>query len=121
MQNRLLSSLLPEELEHLHPHLELVSLSHAQQIIVPEVTIREIYFPLNCLLSLVTLLEDGSTVESGIIGLEGMAGVPVLLDARETAMPTYTQSDAGVSGDDAVGQAARGLCGGRSVTGEEPD
>jgi DNA-binding transcriptional ArsR family regulator len=49
------------------------------------------YFPLTCLLSLVTQMEDGSSAESGSIGREGMSGVPVLLDARQTPMPTFTQ------------------------------
>lgn len=71
--------------------MERVSLSHGQHVIVPEEPIRDIYFPLNCLLSLVTILEDGSTVESGTIGREGMSGIPVLLDAATTTMPTFTQ------------------------------
>jgi CRP-like cAMP-binding protein len=91
MENRLLDCLPEEELSCLSPHLERVSLSHGQHIIVPEEPIRDFYFPLNCLLSLVTILEDGATVESGTIGREGMSGVPVLLDARTTTMPTFTQ------------------------------
>ncbi|HEX8422797.1 MAG TPA: Crp/Fnr family transcriptional regulator, partial [Pyrinomonadaceae bacterium] len=42
-------------------------------------------------LSLVTSMEDGASVESGIIGREGMSGIPVLLDAKQTPMPTFTQ------------------------------
>ncbi|HEX8177582.1 MAG TPA: Crp/Fnr family transcriptional regulator [Pyrinomonadaceae bacterium] len=91
MENRLLACLPEEELARLSPHLERVTLSHGQHVIVPDEPIRDIYFPLNCLLSLVTILEDGSTVESGTIGREGMSGVPVLLDAGTTTMPTFTQ------------------------------
>ena len=91
MENRLLASLPEEELGRLSPYFESVSLSHGQHVIVPDEQIRDIYFPLNCLLSLVTLLEDGSTVESGTIGREGMSGVPVLLDAGSTTMPTFVQ------------------------------
>jgi CRP-like cAMP-binding protein len=91
LENRLLACLPEEELAHLAPLLEHVKLEHGQQVIVPDEPIRDFYFPLNCLLSLVTLLEDGSTVESGIIGREGMSGVPVLLDAASTIMPTFVQ------------------------------
>jgi CRP-like cAMP-binding protein len=91
MENRLLACLPVEEFARLSPHFERVSLSHGQHVIVPDEPIRDIYFPLNCLLSLVTILEDGSSVESGIIGREGMSGVPVLLDARTTTMPTFAQ------------------------------
>jgi CRP-like cAMP-binding protein len=89
--NRLLDVLPAEELEHLRPHFERVSLHHGEHAIVPDEPIRHVYFPLNCLLSLVTQMEDGSSAESGSIGREGMSGVPVLLDARQTPMPTFTQ------------------------------
>jgi CRP-like cAMP-binding protein len=90
-RNRLLASLPSEELTALQPYMEQVSLSHGQSIISPYELIPFIYFPLNSLLSLVTVMEDGSTVESGAIGREGMAGLPVLLDAETTPMQTLTQ------------------------------
>jgi CRP-like cAMP-binding protein len=91
MENRLLASLPQTELDELRPHFEQVSLSHGQHVIVPEEPIRDVYFPLNCLLSLVTTMSDGASVESGSIGREGMSGVPVLLDAKQTPMPTFVQ------------------------------
>ncbi len=91
MQNRLLAGLTSEELKRLHPHLEEVSLSHGQALILPDEPIEFVYFPLNSLLSLVTLMEDGSTVEASSIGREGMAGLPILLDAGTTPMRTLTQ------------------------------
>ena len=90
-QNRLLASLPSEELKALLPHLEQVSLSRRQTIILPDEPIPFIYFPINSLLSLVTVMEDGSTVEAGAIGREGMAGLPILLDAGTTPMQTLTQ------------------------------
>lgn len=89
--NRLLASLPSEELTALQPHLEQVSLSLGQPIIFPDEPIPFVYFPLNALLSLVTVMEDGSTVEAGAIGREGMAGLPILLDAGTTPMQTLTQ------------------------------
>jgi CRP-like cAMP-binding protein len=89
--NRLLASLPSEEWKALLPHMEQVSLSHGQSIILPDEPIPFIYFPLNSLLSMVTVMEDGSTVEAGAIGREGMGGLPVLLDAGTTPMQTLTQ------------------------------
>ncbi|MEW6495917.1 MAG: Crp/Fnr family transcriptional regulator [Cyanobacteriota bacterium] len=91
LPNRLLASLPSEELTALQPHMEQVSLSHGQSIILPYEPIPFVYFPVNSLLSLVTVMEDGSTVEAGCIGREGMAGLPVLLDAGTTPMRTLTQ------------------------------
>ena len=90
-RNRLLACLPGSELEALLPHFEPVSLAHGDHVIVPGVPIQHIYFPLNALLSMVTTMEDGSAVESGVIGREGMSGIPVLLNAEQTTMPTFTQ------------------------------
>jgi CRP-like cAMP-binding protein len=91
MENRILAALPGEEFERLRPHMERVRLARGQSVIVPEKPIRDFYFPLNCLLSLVTTMVDGASVESGTIGREGTSGVPVLLDARQTTMPTFVQ------------------------------
>jgi len=90
-QNRLLASLPREELELLSPYLEQVWLSHGQMIILPDEPIEFVYFPLNCLLSLVVVMEDGATVESGSVGREGMAGLPIVLDVATTPMQTLAQ------------------------------
>ena len=89
--NRLLARLPQEELELLRPHTEQVELPRDQSIIEPHVPIKDVYFPLTSLLSMVTVMEDGSSVESGSVGREGMSGVPVLLDAGETSMLTVVQ------------------------------
>ena len=91
MENLLLSNLPAAELERLRPHFEQVSLEHGQHAIVPDEPIRHCYFPTGCLLSLVTTMEDGSSVESGTVGREGMSGIPILLEAGTTLMPTFCQ------------------------------
>lgn len=89
--NRLLAKAAPDEFELLRPHLEVVALSHGQPLIVPNEPIRFMYFPINALASLVTILEDGATVEAGSVGREGMVGVPILLNAETTPMQTLVQ------------------------------
>jgi CRP-like cAMP-binding protein len=91
MENLLLARLSERDLETLRPHFERLSLTHGQHVIIPDEPVRDVYFPINCLLSLVTVMEDGSSVESGSIGREGMSGIPVLLDAQQTPMPTFVQ------------------------------
>jgi len=90
-ENRLLALLPTGELENLRRHAEVLALRHGHHAIVPDEPILHVYFPLNCLLSMVTTMEDGSTVESGSIGREGMSGIPVLLNAGQTTMPTFVQ------------------------------
>lgn len=91
MENLLLSRLPEDERERLRPHLERVTLKHGDHVIVPDEPIRHVYFPAGCLLSLVTTMQDGSAVESGAIGREGMSGIPIILDAESTPMPTFAQ------------------------------
>jgi CRP-like cAMP-binding protein len=95
LQNRLLAKLPEGERETLRPHFEAMWLEIAYPLITPGQPILHAYFPVNCLASLVVMLEDGSTVESGSIGREGMSGVPVLLGADTTPMQTLIQ----VAGD----------------------
>ena len=91
MDNLLLANLPGEALEALRPHFERVSLRHGQHAIVPDEPIRHFYFPVSCLLSMVTTMRDGASVECNTVGREGTSGIPVLLDAGTTTMPTFCQ------------------------------
>jgi CRP-like cAMP-binding protein len=87
--NRLLDLIPQEERDALQ--LERMTITHAYPLIVPSEPIRYVYFPINALGSLVTVLEDGSSVEAGSVGREGMVGVPVILGADSTPMQTLVQ------------------------------
>jgi CRP-like cAMP-binding protein len=91
MENLLLTRLPGDELARLRPYFERVALRHGDYAIVPDEPIRHFYFPAGCLLSMVTTMTGGESAESGCIGREGTSGVPVLLDAESTPMPTFCQ------------------------------
>lgn len=90
-RNNLLKSITREEFEQLHAHAERVTLKQGETLIKPHEPIRFVVFPETCLASLVTVLEDGSTVEGGCVGREGIAGIPAILDAESTPMQTLVQ------------------------------
>ena len=90
-ENRLLAKFPKSELDALRPHMEIVTLETGYPLIKPREKINEVYFPVTALASLVTVLEDGFTVESGSVGREGMVGVPFMLDAMTTPMETVIQ------------------------------
>ena len=48
-------------------------------------TIERVLFPLGCVVSIVTEMLDGSTVEVGFIGREGMTGLPLALGSERVA------------------------------------
>ena len=62
-----------------------------QQIYESEQPINDVYFPLDCVLSVVARMIDGSQIEIGTIGREGMSAFPLLMGASSTANVCYCQ------------------------------
>ena len=79
--NRLLDSLPRADIERLRPHLEAVSVGVKHVVYEPNGPIKHVYFPTGCVISLVTYLEDGASVEMATVGREGMVGLPIFLGA----------------------------------------
>lgn len=77
--NHLLAALPPEEYQRLVPHLQYVSLSLGEVLHESGEAIEQVYFPLDAMVSYISLMEDGSTAEAGMIGREGMVGLAVIL------------------------------------------
>ena len=86
--NHLLAALPREEYERLAPHLEEVSLTLRQVLFSPGDEIAHAYFPTDSIVSLLTDLSDGSGMEVGLVGREGLAGVSVFLGGSETKVAT---------------------------------
>lgn len=89
--NRLLAALPDSEYGRLVPHLKLVSLSLEQVIYKAGEPITHVYFPHRSVISLVTTVEDGSTVEVGVVSNEGMVGIPVILGGNTTTTTAIVQ------------------------------
>jgi CRP-like cAMP-binding protein len=79
--NHLLTALPPREYNRLAPHLERVSLDSKQVLYEPNEPIKQVYFPDNAVIPIVSQMKDGRTVEAGIVGNEGVVGIHALLGA----------------------------------------
>jgi CRP-like cAMP-binding protein len=79
IKNLVLAGLPPKEYARLLPNLEYVLLPSGEKLYKSGDVIEHVYFPGDGLVSLVTHMNDGTTVEVGIIGRDGMVGIPVLL------------------------------------------
>ena len=77
--NRILGSIPPLEYQRLRDQLGLVTLKFGQVLYEPGKAIRYVYFPINCLVSLLTAVDRRRTLEVGMVGNEGMAGMPFIL------------------------------------------
>lgn len=90
--NEILSALLPEEFERLRPKLHEVSYPIGEVLYLPEAEIAQVYFVNSGIVSWLAALENGNTVEAGVIGPEGVVGVSVVLGASSTPNQALTQS-----------------------------
>lgn len=90
--NRILSALPDEEFERLQPKLRPISFPMGEIIYHPEQPIENVYFVSRGIISWLAALEDGNTVEAGVIGPEGVAGTSAVLGATSTPNQGLTQS-----------------------------
>jgi CRP-like cAMP-binding protein len=89
--NHLLAAVPAEEMEVLRPDLETVPLAFKQVLYEPERPIEQVYFPHRGVVSLVTEMEDGSSVEVATVGPEGIVGLPVFLGDTTIAGRAFAQ------------------------------
>jgi CRP-like cAMP-binding protein len=90
--NRLLAALPSRELNRLVPHLERVSLPLRAILHEPGQPFKHLYFPLSGLLSLLSARNgQGGSIEIGVVGCEGMAGLPVFLGTKVASTLSLVQ------------------------------
>jgi len=82
IQNLILQSLPEGEYNLIRPYLEPIDLPHHSLLYELGEKIRYAYFLNEGMASLVVVTKDGHSVEVGIIGREGMVGLPVLAGIR---------------------------------------
>jgi CRP-like cAMP-binding protein len=80
--NRLLAALPQNDYRKLLPHLESFPLIFGEQIYRPRAVVRHVYFPTSGIVSLLAGVDDGGTLEVGIVGREGMAGISVFMGVK---------------------------------------
>jgi CRP-like cAMP-binding protein len=91
IKNRLLRTLPADELERIRPRLELVNLTTKTVLIAPEREVESVYFVEAGIVSMISTLEDGARIEVGMVGFEGMLGLPVLLGSGTSPWEAMVQ------------------------------
>jgi len=95
--NRLLAALPEAEYQRLVPHLEYVPLPLKQVLYKRGEVIKYVYFPHRAIVSLISTPEEGSIVEVGLVGNEGMVGIPAVLgDNIATTTAMVQREDSGM-------------------------
>ena len=75
--NQFLARLPAPALARLVPHLHQVTLEVRDVLFHAHEPLREVYFPTTAVVSLVSRLESGQTLEVGLVGRDGIAGTAV--------------------------------------------
>jgi CRP-like cAMP-binding protein len=89
--NRLLALLTPDTRRRMLPAFTLMSFDMSHVLYEPDRTITHIYFPLTAVTSVLSEMDDGTTVEVATIGREGMVGLSILLGDTTTFLRTIAQ------------------------------
>lgn len=89
MRNRLLDALPQDVTAGLQSDFERVSLERGKVLHHPGETIRHLYFPLSCLVSITVTMREGKTAEAGAAGNREVVGVNAFMGGSETNQTEY--------------------------------
>jgi CRP-like cAMP-binding protein len=91
-QNHLLAALPVAEWERLRPHMEPRPMPLGNVLYEPGSAMRHVYFPTTSIVSLLYVMEDGSSAEIAIVGNEGIVGISLFMGGETTSSRAVVQS-----------------------------
>jgi len=89
--NELLAALPRKDYLRLLPGLVKVPLTFGEVLCEPGKLIRHVYFPNDSIVSLLTIVDDHMALEVGLVGREGMVGIPLALGYNHSAVRSLVQ------------------------------
>ena len=92
VRNRLLATLPPVDFSRLEPQLARVPLPGGTRLVEPHTPIEQVYFLEEGIASVVATTPQGRRIEAGIIGRDGLSGIPVLLGLDRTPQECFIQT-----------------------------
>jgi CRP-like cAMP-binding protein len=91
-RNLLLAGLSPEERNRLFPHLQLVAMPLGKVLYESGDVLRHVYFPVDCIVSLLYVMENGESAEISVVGNEGLIGIALFMGGETTPSRAIVQS-----------------------------
>ena len=88
-ENLLLKALPVDVFHRIEPELKRLSLPRAKVLHHPGETIRTLYFPLDCVISVTVTMTSGQTAEAGVVGNREVVGINAFMGGRETTQTEY--------------------------------
>jgi CRP-like cAMP-binding protein len=90
--NQLLAALSSEARERIYPELQLVEMPLGKVLYESGDVLRHVYFPTDCIVSLLYTLEDGDSAEISVVGNEGLIGISLFMGGETTPSRAVVQS-----------------------------
>lgn len=91
-QNQLMAKLPMDEYHRLEKHLEKVELTLGQVVAESGDSMRYVYFPADSIISLLNVMENGSSTEIAVVGNEGIVGISLFMGGETTPSRAIVQS-----------------------------
>jgi CRP-like cAMP-binding protein len=91
-QNNVLAALEPAARDRLYPHLQLVAMPLGRVLYESGDTLRHVYFPTDCIVSLLYVMENGASAEISVVGNEGLIGIALFMGGETTPSRAIVQS-----------------------------
>ena len=91
-QNQLLAALSVAERERIFPHLRLVPMPLGKVLYESGDLLSHVYFPIDCIVSLLYVLADGASAEISVVGNEGLIGIALFMGGETTPSRAIVQS-----------------------------
>jgi hypothetical protein len=91
ISNKILLSIPDKEYQVIRPYLEFLELPSHLTLHEPSQRVKFVYFPNAGLISLVVPMDDGQTVEAGVVGREGAAGIPIVVGLTRSSVREIVQ------------------------------
>lgn len=91
-KNRLLSAVPKDVRDRLLPHLELIDMPLGKVVYEPDAPLHHVYFPIDCIISLLYVMESGASAEISVVGNEGLVGLAVVMGGHSTPSRAIVQS-----------------------------
>jgi CRP-like cAMP-binding protein len=92
LQNHLLAGISKEELARLLPNLLPISLPLGEVLYESGEELDYVYFPTTAIISLLYIMENGSSAEIGVVGNDGMVGIAIFMGGNTTPNRALVQS-----------------------------
>ena len=90
--NRLLDALSAAELKRIRPDLQPVAMTLGEVVYESGRELSYVYLPIDCIVSLLYVLENGASAEIAVVGNEGVVGISIFMGGESTPSRAVVQS-----------------------------